>query len=78
MVSEIPIHIGFIKTKPKLDSKIYLKLKIEKSINSFHNDKTKKDGRKALCVERRRADNNRKITCECGKQISFSNKKTCL
>ncbi len=79
MISKIPIHIGSITSKPNWDSKICSKCKIEKSINSFHYDKTRKYGRKASCAECSRADNNRKITCECSKQISLSKKKqTCL
>ncbi len=31
-------------------------------------------GRKSQCIECIKSDNNRKIICECGKEISFSNK----
>jgi hypothetical protein len=65
-----------VRTSPELISingKICSKCNIDKPKDSFHNDKYKEDGKKTICKECRKSD-NRKLTCECDKEISFSNK----
>ncbi len=54
--------------------KICGKCKCDKPLNEYYCDNTKEDGRKSQCIECIKSDNNRKIICECGKEISFSNK----